>query len=347
MLGYVKHGRGAGAAALGQVPVPEPGPGQALVQVAACGICGSDLHAVRGDPGYEWVEPPVVLGHEFTGTVVGTGPGVAGLGLGDPVVAVSIQGCGRCATCRSGATQLCPERRIAGLHHDGGLAEYAVVGARHLVAVPAGLDLVEAALTEPLSVAVHAVGDRAGIRPGDRVVVSGPGTIGLLCGRLALLAGADVMALGTRSDAAERLPLAARLGLDAVEVDGRGAEDAVRARFGVGGPDRWIEASGAIPALEAAVRTTRRGGTVTVVAMFARPLTMQVTDAVRSELTLACSYASAPAHYQAALEHLADGSVDAAALLHRFGLGETPAAFAAATRAAVVKPLILPDPPGR
>lgn len=212
MKAFAKLGREPGEAGLRELPKPDPAPGEVLLRVAACGVCGSDLHAYRSDPGYEWMEPPTILGHEFAGTVEAVGDGVEEVRSGDRVVVVAIQGCGRCETCLLGSTHLCPRRQIIGLNYDGGMSEHVVVAERHLVRVPDGVDLELAALAEPLSVAIHAVLVRSAIRPGHTVVVTGPGPIGLLCGVLARLSGGEVLMVGTGSDAAVRLPAAERLG---------------------------------------------------------------------------------------------------------------------------------------
>jgi L-iditol 2-dehydrogenase len=209
MLAFIRTSDAAMDGAVQRVARPEPGPGEVRITVASCGICGSDLHALRGDPGFEWVRPPVTMGHEFGGTVVQLGQDVETLEVGQRVVATSIQGCLTCAVCRAGTTQLCPQRRIIGLSYDGGLAEEVVVGAPHLVPVPDQVPIEHAAIAEPLSVAVRAVLAQPLIAPGDRVVVSGPGPIGLFCARLAALCGAEVCVVGGRQDVGRRLPIAA------------------------------------------------------------------------------------------------------------------------------------------
>jgi L-iditol 2-dehydrogenase len=320
---------------------PEPGPGEALVRISGCGICGSDLHTVRADPGYDWIATPVVIGHECSGTVAAVGPGCRRLAPGDPVVAVSIQGCGACDVCVTGTTQLCPDRQILGLHRDGVMADYAVIAERHLVRVPDGLDLDVAALTEPLSVAVHALLGRTAVGPGTRAVVSGPGTIGLLCAQVARACGAEVLLTGARQDTERRLPIGERLGLGVADIETTPASDAVRRRFGGAAPDVWVEASGAVPALDAAVRAVRPGGQVTVVAMFAKPYSFLPTDIVRREVSLVATYAAGVADYSAALRLLANGSVDVAPLIDRYPLDQAPRAFDDAAAGRAVKPLIV------
>jgi L-iditol 2-dehydrogenase len=343
MQAFVKHGSTPGDAGLTTVNVPEPGEGEALIRVAACGICGSDLHAVACDPGYEWVRTPRILGHESAGTVAAVAPGCQRVRPGDQVVPVSIQGCLRCDVCVTGATQLCPHRVILGLDRDGALAEYLTVPEAQLVPVPPGLNLVAAALTEPLTVAVHAALDRTRIEPGTRVVVTGPGTIGLLCAQLARAAGGDVLVAGARTDTVRRLPLARRLGLHAADIESRSTDAVLRRHFGSRQPDTWIEASGAAPALQAALESVRAGGQVTIVAMYAEPLSLLLTGLIRREVAVLTSYAASISHYVRALDLLRSGVVDAEPLLDRFPLARADEAFTAARQGRAVKPLLIPD----
>jgi L-iditol 2-dehydrogenase len=197
---FVKTGNQPGAASVEDVQAIRPGPGEVSLRVASCGICGSDVHAFSSDAGFEWIQPPITLGHEFSGTVESVGPGVTRVSPGDRVVAVAVQGCGHCETCLAGSTQLCPDRVAVGLSRDGGMAEYAVMPEQHLVPVPEELDLAVAALGEPLAVAVRAVNVRAQVQSGQRVVVSGPGPIGILCAMLAKFNGAEVLLTGVGQD---------------------------------------------------------------------------------------------------------------------------------------------------
>jgi L-iditol 2-dehydrogenase len=255
---------------------------------------------------------------------------------------VSIQGCLRCDVCLTGATQLCAERVILGLHRDGALAEYVTIPEVHLIAVPAGLDLAAAALAEPLTVAVRATLERSRVEPGTRVVVSGPGTIGLLCAVLARAAGGDVLMVGARADGARRLPLAGRLGMRAGDIESEPADIVLRRHFGARRADIWIEASGAAPALHAALTSVRPGGQVTVVAMFAKPLSLLFTDLVRAEVTVVTSYAATAPAYLRALDLLTSAVVDAGSFFDRFPLARAAEAFTAARRGTAVKPLIIP-----
>lgn len=341
MQAVVKTERRAGAVEVRHLPDPRPGPGEALVRVAACGICGSDLHAYQYDPGYETMRIPVVLGHEFAGVVEEIGPAVDAVRPGDRVVMIAIQGCLRCDLCQAGKPHLCHRREVQGLHRDGGMAERVAVREPFLVPVPAGLDLRAAALAEPLSVAVHAVHDRCAVHPGDRVVVTGPGPIGLLCALVARLAGGEVLVAGAAADAATRLPAAARFGFPVANVEETPLREAIRAAFGRPQPDVWIEASGAGPALQAAIELTRRGGVVTVVGLYAKPVEFFPTTPVRNELDLRFSYASFHPDYLTALDLLAAGRIDAAALCEPFPLARGVEAFAAALAKQITKPLLV------
>ena len=156
------------------LPEPVPGPDEVVLRTAACGICGSDLH-ITEDPVPFGIGGNFVLGHEISGTVVAVGADVQDLKPGDGVAVVPMRGCGSCDRCRAGDPARCPTMTLIG----GGYAEYVTVAARQCALVPAGVALADAALAEPLSVALHCI-VRSGMKPGDRVAIIGAGPIGLL-----------------------------------------------------------------------------------------------------------------------------------------------------------------------
>jgi L-iditol 2-dehydrogenase len=339
---FVKTGKEPGEASVEDVPLVKPGAGEVSLRVVSCGICGSDVHAFRSDPGFDWIRPPITLGHEFSGIVESVGSGVTWVSPGDRVVAIAVQGCGRCETCLSGATQLCPDRVAIGLSRDGGMAEYAIMPEQHLVPVPEDLDLALAALGEPLSVAVHAVDIRAEVGPGQRTVVSGPGPIGVLCGMLARHRGAEVLLTGVGQDSASRLPAAERVGLRTANLNEKPLEDHLRHRFGDHAPDVWIESSGSVKALGSALESVRPGGTVGVVGLYAENMSFSPTDAVRREIGLLFSYSCNYADYQRALDLLETGAIDPDSLLSKYPLGSAPEAFEAVGQGRTVKAMLLP-----
>jgi L-iditol 2-dehydrogenase len=339
---FVKTGNQSGAASVEDVQAIRPGPGEVSLRVASCGICGSDVHAFRSDAGFEWIQPPITLGHEFSGTVESVGPDVTRVSPGDRVVAVAVQGCGSCEACRAGSTQLCPQRVAVGLARDGGMAEYAVMPEQHLVPVPEGLDLAVAAVGEPLSVAVHAVDVRAQIEPGQRVVVSGPGPIGIFCGMVAKLRGAEVLLTGVGQDSVSRLPAAERVGLSTANLSEKPLEEHLRDRFGDYAPDVWIESSGSVRALGSALESVRPGGTVAVVGLYAEEMSFSPTDAVRREISLLFSYSCNYADYQTTLDLLGSGVLDPEPLLSKYPLEDAPEAFEAVGQGRTVKAILVP-----
>lgn len=342
MKAFVKTGPRSGEVEVKEVSVGKPGPHEVLLRVASCGVCGSDVHAFRADPGFEWVQPPVTLGHEFSGTVEEVGSEVRGVSPGDRVVPIAIQGCGRCSFCRAGSTQLCPWLEAVGLSFDGGMAEYAVMSEQHLVPVPEGLDLTVAAVTEPLSVALHAIDVRANVGSDQRVVVSGPGPIGVFCGMMAQLRGAEVLLTGIGQDSESRLPAAERAGLRTANLSDKPLEEHLQDNFGENAPDTWIESSGSVKALGSALESVRAGGTVVVVGLYAEEMTFSPTASVRRELSLLFSYSCNYADYEEALGLLGSGALDPSPLLSEYSLEEAPDAFEAVSGGQVVKAILVP-----
>lgn len=336
MKAFVKHGRQPYAGSLTHVERPEPGAREVLIKIAGCGVCGSDLHAYRADPGYEWVHPPVILGHEFTGTVIAAGSAVEHYRTGDRVAVIGIQGCLECAPCRDGRTNLCSARKVIGLDLNGGMAEYATVNEAYLIEVPDKLDLTLAALTEPLSVALHALG-KVRIRPGQKVTVTGPGPIGIMCAALARAAGAEVVLAGTDADEFSRLPAARRIGLTAVNVDSEHMAGFLRQS-----QDIWIEASGSAAALESAIKLMPRGGEIIVVAMYCKELSWFPTTSVRAEHTYYFSYASSFRDYRQALDLLSSGKIELESLAVHYPLDQAEKAFEAAEKGFAVKAVLVP-----
>jgi L-iditol 2-dehydrogenase len=339
---FVKTGSKPGEAGVENVTVARPGPNEVLLRVASCGICGSDVHAFRSDSGFEWIRPPITLGHEFSGTVEEIGHNVTRVSPGDRVVPIAVQGCGRCAFCRAGSTQLCPNRVAVGLSRDGGMAEYAVIPEQQLVPVPEELDLTVASVTEPLSVALHAVDVRAHIEPGQAVVVSGPGPIGVFCAMLAQMRGAEVLLTGVGQDSESRLPAAERAGLRTANLSEHSLEEHLERSFGDDALDVWIESSGSVQALSSALESVRAGGTVVVVGLYAQEMTFSPTAAVRRELTLLFSYSCNYADYEATMDLLASSAVDPSPLLSTYPLTDAPEAFEAVSGGRTVKAMLVP-----
>jgi L-iditol 2-dehydrogenase len=253
------------AVELRDIAVPEIGDHDVLLRVGAVSVCGSDVHQCYNT--HSWpVNVPVVLGHEFGGTVAKAGRSVAGFREGDRVVSeTAAEVCGACMLCRTGRYNLCPARKGFGYGIDGAMATYVKVPARCLHAIPDALPFELACLAEPHAVAYNAMCVNSTIRPGDLVIVLGPGPIGLLCARMAALAGADPLIVVGLSADAPRLETALRLGATRiVNAQVESVQEVVR-NLNPLGADLVCDASGASRPLDLALALTRADGQVTKV----------------------------------------------------------------------------------
>jgi len=297
-----------------ELPDPRPAEGEVLVQVSACGICGSDVHGMDGSTGRRI--PPIVMGHEAAGVVVELGPGASGLAAGDRVTFDSTVWCGQCTYCRQGAINLCDRRQVLGVscpefRRPGAFAQLVAVPQHIVYRLPEGLSFEQAAMTEPLSVAVHAV-NLARIELGDSAAVIGAGMIGLLAVQALRAAGcARIIAVDLDR---RRLELAARLGASETfspdEVEQTAAE--IQRRTGGRGVDVAVEAVGVGQTVEAAVRAVR--GRVVLVGNLSPQTELPLQAVVTRELRLQGSCASA-GEYPRCLEMIARGLVQVEPLI--------------------------------
>jgi alcohol dehydrogenase/L-iditol 2-dehydrogenase len=278
------------AVELREVPVPDVREGDVLLEVGAVSVCGSDVHQAHGTHSWK-VDVPVVLGHEFAGTVARVGPGVRGFREGDRVVSeTAAQICGECLLCRTGRYNLCPSRKGFGYGLDGAMARFVRVPARCLHHVPDSLPFDIACLTEPHAVAYQSMCVNAEIHPGDAVVVLGPGPIGLLCARMAALSGADPLVVVGRTADAARLAAARHLGAThTVDVDTQNLDAVVKAcaKHGV---DVVCDATGASRAVEAALRLARPDGQVVKVGWSPDAVPVDLNPLVQRNLRLQGSF---------------------------------------------------------
>ena len=291
------------------VPEPKIGPGDVLIQVKACGICGSDVHGMDGSSGRR--VPPVIMGHEAAGVIVEVGGAVAGWRSGDRVTFDSTVYCGDCFFCRKGLPNLCDNRRILGVscaefRMDGAFAEYVAVPSRVLYRLPDALSFERAAMVEGTSVAFHAV-NRTPIRLNDTVVVVGAGMIGLLVVQALRLAGCGQIVAVDLDDA--RLAAARDLGATATLRSDREDVPAAVANLTEGrGADLAFEVVGITPTIRLAVASVRKGGSVTLVGNVSQGVDMPLQAIVTRELTLYGTAAS-NGEYPACLEAMSRGGV--------------------------------------
>ena len=314
---------------LREVPTPAPQAGEALVRVRNCGVCGSDLHWFSGG----FPPPPVCPGHEISGEVVDIGAGVTELAAGTRGAVEPMARCGRCAYCRNGNYQLCPEFQIFGTHRDGGFAEHVLVPAYALFPLPAALDFEVGALTEPLAVCVHGV-RLGGVAIGDRVLVLGAGTIGLLSVLAARAAGATEVGITARHP--HQGTMAKRLGATHVfstTGEGTGQLNEWQSDCPI---DAVIETvGGTAETLMDAVGAVRRGGTVVVLGVYTSapsfPALAMVIKEVRLVGSLTYGRAGVKADFDIALQILAANAPLAQEVItHRYPLAEIQSALEAA-----------------
>ena len=264
------------------VPTPTPGPGDALLRVAGCGMCHTDLHYL--DHGVKtFKEPPLILGHEIAGVVSALGAGVTAVQPGDRVVVPAVLACGHCRYCRAGRENLCDSLVMLGNNVDGGYAEYVVVPAAELVRVPDSLPLTQACIiADAVSTPYHAVTRRARVRPGEIVAVVGCGGVGLNVVQCATVAGGRVIAVDLNDD---RLAAAKRLGavttinpstVERLDKHVRGLTD--------GGVDVAFEAIGNPKTMRAAYGLLRRGGRLCVIGYTHEDVTLSAAKLMYYEL---------------------------------------------------------------
>jgi L-iditol 2-dehydrogenase len=267
MLALVKTQKGSGFIELCEVPEPSPGPGEVLIEVQACGVCGTDIHVWHDEFPY-W--PPVIMGHEFSGRIIEAGPDTGLFKIGDRVVGEPhTQACGHCYLCRSGNIQICNLKRSPGWGIDGAFTKYLKMPERLLHRIPDSMSYDVAALVEPAANTVHDVVERARVEAGDFVVVLGPGPIGLLAALTARAAGArHIVVVGTPSDESFRLKKARELRFETVlNVAECDPAEVVRQLSGGLGADLVIECSGAAGAIASTVDLIRKKGRICVIGL--------------------------------------------------------------------------------
>ncbi|MGC1615009.1 MAG: galactitol-1-phosphate 5-dehydrogenase [Candidatus Acidiferrum sp.] len=299
---------------IADLPDPTPGDGEVLISVAACGICGSDVHGYDGSTGRRI--PPIVMGHEAAGTIAALGTGVKGFAEGDRVTFDSTIFCGACNNCRRGDVNLCDHRQVLGVscaefRRPGAFAEYVVVPSRILYRLPENLSFVEAAMLEAVSVALHGV-SLAPISIGSTALVLGAGMIGLLTLQALRAAGCSRIFVAdldsTRLKLAEQAGAMAGLSAN-VDVAARVLELTRGA-----GVDVTIEAVGRNETVKASIESVRKGGTVVLVGNISPEVTLPLQKVVTRQIRLQGSCASA-GEYPRAIELLASGAIQVKPLI--------------------------------
>jgi alcohol dehydrogenase/L-iditol 2-dehydrogenase len=332
------------AVELREVPVPEAGDGEVLLAVGAVSVCGSDVHQAHNTHSWK-VNVPVVLGHEFAGTVAELGRGVRGFREGDRVVSeTAAEICGECLMCRTGRYNLCPTRKGFGYGLDGAMARFVRVPARCLHRIPDSLPFDVACLAEPHSVAYQAMCVNSTINPGDAVVVLGPGPIGLLCARMAALSGADPLIVAGVSADAARLEVARTLGATRIVDVQRESLSEVVGGLVKDGADLVCDATGASRPIEIAMQLTRPDGEIVKVGWSPDPVAVDLNPLVQRNLRLQGSFSHNYPVWERVI-HLLDRrlTMPEAIVGLRAPLEEWREAFAAMHESRVIKSVLLPN----
>ncbi|NUB46835.1 alcohol dehydrogenase catalytic domain-containing protein [Fertoebacter nigrum] len=314
---------------------PSPGPDEVVLRVAACGICGSDLH-ITEDPKPFGIGAGFVLGHEIAGEVLATGADVRDLRPGDGVAVVPMRGCGHCARCLSGDPARCPAMVLIG----GGYAEYVTVAARQCRVLPPGIALADGALAEPLAVALHCV-VRAGLKPGDRVAIIGAGPIGLLVAFWARRMGAASVVMADIHD--HQRDRAMVLGATGFALSGDRLAENI-ADLCAGPPDIVFECVGKRGLLQAATETVRLQGKVVGVGLCIGGDEWDPFVALTKEIDLIFTvFFHQRNEFGVALDALA-GGVPQRIITERIGLSQVPQVFESLRRRTTqCKVLIQPE----
>jgi L-iditol 2-dehydrogenase len=293
---------------IAHLPDPQPGHGEVVISVAACGICGSDVHGYDGSSGRRI--PPIVMGHEAAGTIAALGAGVSGFAEGERVTFDSTIFCGACNNCRRGEVNLCDHRQVLGVScaefcRAGAFAEYVAVPSRILHRLPENLSFAEAAMLEAVSVALHGV-SLAQVSADSTALVLGAGMIGLLTLQALRVAGCSRIFVADLDST--RLKLAQDVGANAVLSSDADVVEQVMQLTGGTGVDLAIEAVGRNETVKASIDSVRKGATVVLVGNISPEVTLPLQKVVTRQIRLQGSCASA-GEYPRAIKLLANGAI--------------------------------------
>ncbi len=323
MKGIVWHG--PEQMSVEEVSAPEVGPGTVVVRPTATGICGSEIEGYLGRMGNR--TPPLVMGHEFAGTVTEVGDGVDDDLLGRTVAVNPLSSDGTCKLCRAGLTNLCPNRTLVGIHSPGGFAEYTLAPAANVYPLPDGVDSRTGALAEPLANGVHAARlGTAGGHPAEHAVVIGAGTIGLMCLQASVLDGIPEVHAVEPHEGRRNQALA--LGAKGAYASGEEAREALEGPTGGLGADLVIDAVGAEVTRRMVLDLLRPGGRAVFIGLHDDGSTLGFHGVVRGQIDLQGSYAYTAGDFEQALSWLVEGKAGIGELPPVLPLEEGPGAFA-------------------
>lgn len=344
MKALVKTKKGVGNIELLDVETPRLKDDEVLIKIAACGICGTDVH-VKHDKFPYW--PPVILGHEFTGTVLEAGKNCKVIKAGDRVVAEPhTKACGQCYLCRTGNIQICSEKRSPGWGIDGGMAEYICYPEKLLHRIPDQMTWEQAAMVEPVANIVTDLLERTGVAAGDFVVVQGPGPIGLIAAMTARAVGArEVVLIGTPGDVAIRFKKAAELGFTHI-VNVAETDPVAYVMNLTGGrcADIVVECSGSPRAIPMIPDLLRKQGRACIVGLTGgKKVELEWDKFAFKAITVVFNMSTFYTSWDKSIELIASGRIAAEKLVtHKMKLEDWQQAFAAVENLEALKAVLIP-----
>lgn len=301
MRGIVKLGKGLANVKLLKIEEPELKENFLKVKVHAAGICGTDLHIISDEYPYN---APVVLGHEYSGTVVEKGNEVTEFEIGDRIVSLTAAStCKQCEYCEKGLYMLCEDRKSIGSQVNGAFADCLYIPQDIAYKIPEGVSMDEAALSEPLACVVRCVMERSNIQSGDLVFVSGPGTIGLLSALVAIANGGSVVIAGTPKDEG-RLKFAQSLNPNIIDTVILSSEEDVELLKQTYKFDVAIECAGHEKSLDNCIHLLKKQGSLIQVGLFGKKISFNSDLMLMKEITYTNGYASEPSSWEIALDLL-------------------------------------------
>jgi 6-hydroxycyclohex-1-ene-1-carbonyl-CoA dehydrogenase len=327
--------------AVEEVPTPEPASGEILVKVAACGLCHTDLHYIdHGVPTFK--KPPLILGHEVSGTISALGEDVDGWQTGDRVLLPAVYGCGQCSMCRNGRENICERMVMFGNNVDGGYAEYIIAPAKDVFSLPDEIPLEEASIiADAITTPFHAVVNRGRVKPGDQVVVFGCGGIGLNVVQVAASIGAQVIAVDILD---EKLEWASRLGAQTtLNSTAHERIDKEIRKLTAGGADIGFEAIGNPLAQAQTFNSLRPGGRFVVVGFSSKPMALNTGKVMYREMEIIGSLGCRAVDYPRVIEMARQGKIRVKELVtDRFRLVDINDGLDALRRSEGVRSVVVP-----
>ncbi len=341
MWALMKMQAGEGNVELVQTNEPSPNADEVKIKVNSTGICGTDIKIWKGTA---WSNPPVILGHEFSGTITEIGADVKGLAPGDRVVAETAQViCHNCEYCNTGNYLMCDQRLSIGYGVNGAFTDYCVARQGIIHKIPDNVSFEQAALCEPCAVAVHAVFDSAEVLPSQLAIVTGPGPIGLLVAQAAKSRGAAVCMLGTDADE-KRLILAKELGIDYtfnIQKCDPAKEIGKITRQGMA--DFVYECSGAAPAVQMGMKLLKKRGKLVQVGLTKPSFEIEYSLLAAKEISLIGTFGHKWTNWDMALKLMSSGQIRVDKMItHTFPLSDWEKGFRAAEALEGIKILLCP-----